>query len=101
MPTGDNGYIIAGLTGSDDYDTYGVWLIKTDSNGKKVWERTFDGPDYQHGHIVEETRDGGYIIQGIKQVNKTVNSSSNELFLLKTDSSGNSEWENTYGSSLV
>jgi hypothetical protein len=99
--TEDGGYIIAGLTGSKEYDTYGIWLIKTDSNGKKVWERIFDGPYYQHGHIVEQTRDGGYIIQGIRQVNRTTNASYNKILLLKTDSSGNLKWANIYGSSFV
>jgi hypothetical protein len=99
--TNDGGYILAGLTGSKKYDTYGIWLIKTDLNGKLISDWVFDEPYYQHAHTVEQTQDGGYIIQGIRETNMASNTTFNKILLLKTDLRGKLVWENIYESSFV
>lgn len=59
--TNDGGYIIAGWTNSFGSGSDG-WMIKTDEEGNKMWDKTF-GP---HGsfYSVEQTKEGGYIIVG-------------------------------------
>ena len=64
--TDDGGYIIIGETyshGSDKYDS-DIWLIKTNSNGDVVWEKTFGGMKNDAGHAVRQTMDGDYILIG-------------------------------------
>jgi len=61
--TSDGGYILAGDTMS--YGAGGdALLIKTDSNGKKEWDKTFGGADLDMMSSVQQTSDGGYIVAG-------------------------------------
>ncbi len=68
-----------------------IWLLKTDSLGKKLWERFFsDGTKIQQGHSVIQTTDGGFAIGGYKY--NPGDSDSGDPLIIKTDSLGNEEW---------
>jgi len=86
--TTDGGYIITGLTSND------IWLIKADSNGNKVWDRIFGGTGDDEGRCVKQTSDGGYIITG---ETSSFGAGESDVWLIKTKSSGNKEWERTFG----
>ena len=92
--TSDGGYIIAGYTESYGAGNEDVYLIKTNSTGDSQWEKTLGGSDGDYGRSVQQTSDGGYIIAG---QTASYGSGSSDVYLVKTDSTGNSQWERTFG----
>ncbi len=96
--TTDGGYIIAGYTasfgaGSDDF-----WLVKTDLNGNKIWDKTFGGSGQDRARSVEQTSDGGYILVGEREFRKggIPGYQDWDIYLVKTDSGGNQQWARNY-----
>jgi hypothetical protein len=94
--TTDGGYIIAGSTlvsGANKIDAY---LAKTDSSGNKEWEETYAGSKNSTAYAVTHTKDGGYAFFGTTD---SFGAGGLDAYLVKTDSSGNMQWERTFGGS--
>jgi len=90
--TTDGGYIVAGYTGT--FPNYDVYLIKTDTNGDTLWTRTYGGGGGDYGYAVEQTTDGGYIVAG---GTNSFGAGLSDMYLIKTDSIGDTLWTKTYG----
>ncbi|MFN0176603.1 MAG: T9SS type A sorting domain-containing protein [Saprospiraceae bacterium] len=104
--TGDGGYIIVGVTYSNDGDVIGnhgdqdAWILKLDSVGVIEWQRALGGSLFDEANWVEITPDGGYIVAC------STNSDDGDVlgkhaytdfWVLKLSSTGAIEWQKCLG----
>ncbi|MFO8077208.1 MAG: hypothetical protein R6U21_01000 [Thermoplasmatota archaeon] len=93
--TKDGGYIIIGETESfSDDKRDDIWLIKTDENGEKIWDKTVGKSGFDSGKEVIQTTDGGYALVGWG--NQSGGGRGNVL-VMKVDGDGNMLWEQYFG----
>jgi hypothetical protein len=84
--TSDGGYVLATKCFS------GFELVKLDSSGQVHWNQTYSGPENSAAESAIQTNDGGYALAGWENTSQT----STSTRLIKTDSSGNMQWEQKY-----
>nr|MDO8097621.1 hypothetical protein [Candidatus Njordarchaeota archaeon] len=92
--TSDGGYIVAGQTDSFGASMFDFWLVKTDGNGNLQWSKTYGGTLDDGASSVQQTSDGGYITAGATY---SFGAGGYDSWLVKVDSSGNHQWNMTYG----
>lgn len=113
--TKDGGYILGGFSlgnaGGDKTENsrggYDYWIIKLDSSGNKLWDKTFGGSDNDQLYALEQTKDKGYILAGYSYSKASGDKTEprrgvggyNDYWVVKTDSLGQIEWEKTIGGS--
>jgi hypothetical protein len=94
VKTYDGGFALAGQTESYGYGNADFWLIKTDADGIMEWNRTYGGPNYDVAESLIATSDSGYCLVGST---KSFGEGNADCWLLKTDSQGDVQWNQTYG----
>ena len=93
--TTDGGYFLAG--GTEEPNPYvengAYYIVKTNSDGDEEWNKTFDrsGEDWSGVRGCRQTQDGGYITCGMSWMG-----GDQEVWIVKTDSLGNMQWNKTY-----
>lgn len=102
----NSNFMILGKTFSDDVDVSqnkgqaDAWLIKIDSNGNLLWEKTYGGSGFDSGHGITRAQDGEYVITGSSRSQDgdlSVNNGQNDVFVLKVSSTGDTIWEYSLG----
>ena len=91
--TNDGGYIILGNV-SGFHGNTSVYLAKTDTLGKIIWDKLIGGTEINWANDFKITHDKGFIIAGYTNINTN---NGYDVSLIKTDSLGNIKWEKTYG----
>lgn len=112
IKTDDGGYLIAGssessISGNKSVGTngrYDFWLVKLDSSRDIEWQKNIGASEYELLTSVNKTQDGGYILGGSSDSNAGFDKSENswgsrDYWVVKINSTGEIEWENTIGGS--
>ena len=94
--TSDGGYIVFGTTTYTGAGGSDMYLVKTDSNGTEQWSKAYGGGGHEMGAEAIQTSDGGYLLSGYTY---SYGAGLNDMYLIKTDSSGNELWSRTFGTS--
>jgi predicted secreted protein len=90
----DGGYAIAGYTTSFGAGGQDFYLVRTDADGRAYWARTYGGAGDEYAMTVVQTFDGGYAMVGFTD---SFGAGGQDFYLVKTDASGNMQWNKTYG----
>jgi len=96
LETSDGGYLVLGQTYSFGAGGQDIYLLKTDVSGNLDWNKTFGGSSSEEPTQVIETSDGGYLVLGRTS---SFGAGYHDIYLLKTDVSGNLDWNKTFGGS--
>jgi len=96
IQTQDSGYVFIGSTTFYGAGSRDFWLVKTDQNGNELWNKTYGGQMYDIGDFVQQTSDGGLILVG---ETRSFGIETSDIYLIKTDESGNEIWSRTFGGS--
>ncbi len=107
IKTPDEGLLILGTTKSTDGDVTGkttndqdFWLLKLDSEGNKIWDKTLGGSDDDVATSIISTSQGGYLLSGYSRSNDgDVGTTAGffDYWIVKIDENGNKQWGNTFG----
>ncbi len=93
-----DGYAIAGWTASYGNGAYNFWLVTTTSSGSQNWTQTYgnqgDSSGDTEAYALVQTNDGGYALAGFTD---STGPGVYDFYLVKTDSSGNEQWAQSYG----
>ncbi|MFN8321865.1 MAG: T9SS type A sorting domain-containing protein [Chitinophagales bacterium] len=115
--TKNDGYILAspssgGINGDKSEPSRGgddYWIVKTDAEGNKIFDRCFGGTNSDYVTCIQETQDGGYLIGGSTtsgiggdktQENWDVSQFYDDYWVVKVDSAGNKQWDRRFGGLL-
>ncbi|GAF79018.1 unnamed protein product, partial [marine sediment metagenome] len=94
--TSDGGYIAAGISFSFGSGSGDFWVLKLDSTGNIEWQRAYGGSEKDYAKSIQQTNDGGYIVEGQTY---SFGPGLSNIWILKLSSVGDIEWQRTYGGS--
>ena len=92
----DGEYIVAGSTSSKGAGEHDALVLKLDSNGDLLWDKTFGGSSPDVAVSIQQTTDGGYIVLG---GTSSKGAGEHDAWVLKLDQNGILEWDKTFGGS--
>ncbi|MBW2171800.1 MAG: DUF2341 domain-containing protein, partial [Deltaproteobacteria bacterium] len=82
--TADNGYIVAGYTGSFGAGSSDLWIVKLQPDGSIEWEKTYGGSGMNAK--IQQTIDGGYVVLA----------QDAGMWVLKLNPNGTIAWQKKY-----
>ena len=110
IQTSDGGYMLGGVSKSDisgdktenSRGNNDFWVLKLDSSGNIIWQKTIGGSEADVLASLVETDDGGYLLTGDSRSSisgdRTVEQSGpfGDVWVVKLDSEGTIDWQKAY-----
>lgn len=96
IETSDSNIVCVGLTTSYNTQNIDLYIVKIDSTGTLLWEKTFGGNKLDIANTVCEDDEGNLIICGYTE---SKGLGQDDIYIIKIDKNGNLIWEKTFGSS--
>ncbi len=105
-----DGYLLGGRSNSSDGDvtdgnngSFDFWIVKTDFNGNKIWDKSYGGSSEDQLFALSSTPGHGYLLAGLTLSTDgditDGNNGQTDALIIKIDALGNKVWDKTYGSS--
>lgn len=99
----DGNYIVSGTYNFFSTDTSDFWILKLNTSGAIIWQKTYGGSSREYPYDIQLTNDDGYILVGYTQsIDGDIigNHGQGDVWLTKLNSSGSIEWKKTFGGTL-
>lgn len=93
IQTPDDGYLIAGTTGSFGFSSGQIMLIKTDFQGYEEWRRYYGDNYADQARTMMQTADGNLVIGGFTETQLN----SYQALAIKLTMDGDTIWSRSYG----
>tara|TARA_R110002050_G_scaffold162939_2_gene292863 strand:+ start:2865 stop:4463 length:1599 start_codon:yes stop_codon:yes gene_type:complete len=110
VETTDGGFLFCARTGSGisgdktsaNFGELDIWLVKTNSTGTILWQKSYGGSSNDAGYQLLQTMDGNFLLSCVSTSTISGNKSvpgygSADLWLIKIDELGNILWQKSYG----
>lgn len=95
--TPDGGFLLAGATQSFGAGGNDVYLVKISSSGSVVWSKTYGGSEADAAYDLMLMPDDGFMIAG---ETASFGAGNFDVYILRTNSSGDTLWTRTHGTSI-
>jgi hypothetical protein len=97
VPTQDGGYLLcgssnSGISGDKTVPNIGSWVVKIDSKGNKIWDKTFGDDQSKIIGTITPVPDG-YLLGG----RSPSESQDPQYWVMKIDNQGNEIWDKSFG----
>ena len=113
IETNDGGFLFCARTDADisgdkttaNYGSLDIWLVKTNSTGTILWQKSFGGNSNDAGFSLIQTLGGNFLISGSSISGVSGNKTSphyggGDIWLIKINDTGDIIWQNTYGGNI-
>ena len=97
---------MVGSSESEDFDitdsngSYDFWVVKVNSEGTKLWEKSYGGAEIDIAYAIEATGDGKFVIIGdSRSINGDVSDAKGnaDMWIIQIDGLGNLLWQKSIG----
>lgn len=96
----DDRFVISGRTNGPPAIELDFMILKIDHDGQMKWKQTYNRSSESEVRSFIQTADKGFALLGVS-LPKDRTLTDETMWLLKTDSEGNIQWNRTYSQNLV